>query len=174
MCDLCRVCRSLSARTVETPGVLLAYFHSYPLEAPPGSSGPALAHESGEASLASRPTALLTGHSGHVTIPLLHTYVFISPHSQGSSRIKRPERFSLSRTRAAAGWKDHSDAAVAVDAVWTTRSPLSRVGATERRSRDHGSHHTNDSQRANKLLTMPPATKLLQPPSAAKGAKSCN
>ena len=58
-------------------------------------------------------------------------------------------------------WKDHREAAVAVDAVWTTRSPLSRVGATERRSRDHDSHHTNYSQRANKLPTMPLATKLL-------------
>ena len=65
-------------------------------------------------------------------------------------------------------------AAVAVDAVWTSRSPLSRVGATERRSRDHGSHHTDDSQRANKLPTMPPATKLLQLPSAAKAPKPCD
>ena len=102
------------------------------------------------------------------------TRVCASRHARKDTAAKRPERFILSQTRAAARWQDHREAAVAVDAVWTSRSPLSRVGATERRSRDHGSHHTDDSQRANKLPTMPPATKLLQLPSAAKAARSCN
>ena len=96
-----------------------------------------------------------------------------SRHARKDPAIKRPERFSLSRTRAAAGWKDHREAAVAVDAVWTTRSPLSRVSATERRSREHDIDHTRDCQRTNKLPTMPLTSKLLQPPSAAKAAKPC-
>ena len=62
---------------------------------------------------------------------------------------------------------------MAVDAVQPAKSPLSRFGATERRSREHDIDHTRDCQRTNKLPTMPLTAKLLQPPYAAKAAKPC-
>ena len=86
---------------------------------------------------------------------------------------KRPERFDLSRTRAAARQKDHALRALAVDAVWPTRSPLSRFGAAERRSREHSSEHTKVCRHADEQATLLPAAKLLQPPSAAEHKPNC-
>ena len=60
---------------------------------------------------------------------------------------------------------------MAADAVQPTRSPLSRFGAAERRSREHGNDQMHDCQRANMLPTMPRLANLLQPPSAAQAAK---
>ena len=62
---------------------------------------------------------------------------------------------------------------MAVDAVQPAKSPLSRFGATERRSREHDIDHTHDCQRNNKLPTTPLTAKLLQPPYAAKAANPC-
>ena len=84
---------------------------------------------------------------------------------------KRPKRFGLSRTRAAGRWKEQAPRAIAADAVQPTRSPLSRFGAAERRSREHGSDQIHDCQRADKQPTMPLLAKQLQPPSAAQAAK---
>ena len=84
---------------------------------------------------------------------------------------KGPKRFGLSRTRAAGRWKEHAPRAMAADAVQPTRSPLSRFGAAERRSREHGSDQIHDCQRADKQPTMPLLAKQLQPPSAAQAAK---
>ena len=89
-------------------------------------------------------------HSGHVATAAAHVRV----HLITLARIEPSSVLNASscrKHRAAARWQDHCEAAVAVDAVWTSRSPLSRVGATERRSRDHGSHHTDDSQQAADL-----------------------
>ena len=60
---------------------------------------------------------------------------------------------------------------MAADAVQPTRSPLSRFGAAERRSREHDSDQMHGCQRADKLPTMPRLANLLQPPSAAQAAK---
>ena len=62
---------------------------------------------------------------------------------------------------------------MAVDAVQPAKSPLGRVSATERQSREHGSDHTDDCQRADELPTLLLPTKLLQPPYAAQAAKPC-
>ena len=60
---------------------------------------------------------------------------------------------------------------MATDVIQTARSPLSRFDAAERRSREHGSDHMHDCQRADKPPTMPLLAKLLQAPSAAQAAK---
>ena len=59
---------------------------------------------------------------------------------------------------------------MAVDAVQLTRSPLSRFGAAERRSRERGSDHTHVCRHADELATLLLLTKLLQPSSAAEAA----
>ena len=59
-----------------------------------------------------------------------------------------------------------------VDAVWPSRSPLSRFGAAERRSREHGSEHTKVCRHADEQATLLPAAKLLQPPSAAEHSQT--
>ena len=51
-----------------------------------------------------------------------------------------------------------------------TRSPLSRFGAAERRSRERGSDHTHVCRHADELATLLLLTKLLQPSSAAEAA----
>ena len=65
----------------------------------------------------------------------------------------------------------NANGAVAADAIQTARSPLSRVDAAERRSREHDSDHMHDCQRADKAPMMPLLAKLLQPPSAAQAGK---
>ena len=55
--------------------------------------------------------------------------------------------------------------------VQPTRSPLSRFGAAERRSRERGSDHTHVCRHADELATLLLLTKLLQPSSAAEAAK---
>ena len=97
-----------------------------------------------------------------------------SRHASKDTAAKRPERFGLSQTRAAGRWKDHTPRALAVDAFQPRRSPLSRFSAAERWSREHGSDHTDVCHHTDKLATLLLATNLLQPPSAAKGARSCN
>ena len=94
-----------------------------------------------------------------------------SRHARKDTAAKRPERFSLSQTRAAGRWKDHAPRALAIDAFQPRRSPLSRFSAAERRSREHGSDHTDVCHHDDTLATLLLATNLLQPPSAAKGAQ---
>ena len=60
---------------------------------------------------------------------------------------------------------------MAVDAVWPTRSPLSRFCAAERRSREHSSDDTKVCHHADEVATLLLLTKLLQLSSAAEAAK---
>ena len=50
---------------------------------------------------------------------------------------------------------------------------LSLVDAKPSNARDRGSDHTDICRHADELATLLPATKLLQPPSAAEAAKPC-
>ena len=86
---------------------------------------------------------------------------------------KRPDRISWSRTRSIRRWKDHAPQALAVDAIQPGRSPLSRFEAAERRSREHGSDHTDVCRHGDELAASLLLTKLVQPPSSAEAAKPC-
>ena len=65
--------------------------------------------------------------------------------------------------------------ALAVDAIQPGRSPLSRFEAAERRSREHGSDHTDICRHGDELAASLLLTKLVQPPSSAEAqaAKPC-
>ena len=60
---------------------------------------------------------------------------------------------------------------MAADVIQTARSPLSRFGAAERRSHEHGSKHTDVCRHADEMVTVLLLTKLLQPSSAAEHPK---
>ena len=53
--------------------------------------------------------------------------------------------------------------ALAVDAIQPGRSPLSRFEAAERRSREHGSDHTDICRHGDELAASLLLTKLVQP-----------
>ncbi len=96
-----------------------------------------------------------------------------SRHARKDTAAKRPERFGLSRTRAARRQQDHALRARLAAAAQVAKSPLSLVDAKPSNARDRGSDHTDICRHADELATLLPATKLLQPPSAAEAAKPC-
>ena len=98
----------------------------------------------------------------------LAAHARIQPPSVLNASICREHEPLHDRTQ-----KDHAPRALAVDAVWPTRSPLSRFGAAERRSREHSSEHTKVCRHADEQATLLPAAKLLQPPSAAEHKPNC-
>ena len=64
--------------------------------------------------------------------------------------------------------QDQAPRALAVDAVWPTRSPLSRFCAAERRSREHSSDDTKVCHHADELATLLLLTEPISPaPSTA-------
>jgi hypothetical protein len=67
---------------------------------------------------------------------------------------------------------DHALQARLAVAAQVAKSPLSLVDAKPSNAHDRSSDHTDEWQRADELATLLQAAKVVQPPSAAKAAKT--